>query len=127
MLNSKRKGTAGEHELERLLQGYGIRAYRNDQIFKGGKGNPDVSAEIAGIPVHFEVKRVERLNISEAMAQAVHDALPGHLPAVAHRRNREKWLLTLPLVPFLNTLQEKGAYEPDPFIRDLIMEQEEQK
>lgn len=126
-MNSKRKGTAGEHELETLLQGYGIRAYRNDQIFKGGKGNPDVAAEIAGISIHFEVKRVERLNISAAMAQAEKDALPDHLPAVAHRRNREKWLLTVPLVPFMNILQEKGAFEPDPFIQDLIMEQEEQQ
>ena len=110
MLNSKRKGTAGEHELEKLLHGYGIRAYRNDQIFKGGKGNPDVSAEIAGIQVHFEVKRLERLNISAAMAQAEQDALPGHLPAVAHRRNREKWMLTVPLVLFLDILKE---YIPD--------------
>ena len=126
-MNAKRKGTAGEHELVNLLQGYGIRAYRNDQIFKGGKGNPDVSAEIAGTPIHFEVKRVERLNVSEAVAQAERDAAQGHFPAVAHRRNREKWLLTVPLVPFLEILKEKGAFEPDPFLQDLIMEQAEQQ
>ena len=126
-MNSKRKGTAGEHELETLLQGYGIRAYRNDQVFKGGKGNPDVAAEVAGIHVHCEVKRVEKLNISTAMAQAERDAAPDHLPAVAHRRNREKWLLTMPLVPFLNVLQGKGVFQPDPFIQDLILEQTEQQ
>ncbi len=126
-MNSKRKGTAGEHELEALLQGYGIRAYRNDQIFKGGKGNPDVSAEIAGTKVHFEVKRVEKLNISAAMAQAEQDAAPDHLPAVAHRRNREKWLLTVPLVTFLDLLKGKGVFNPDPFVQDLIMEQAEQQ
>lgn len=126
-MNSKRKGTAGENELVNLLTGYGIRAYRNDQIFKGGKGNPDVAADIAGTPIHFEVKRVEKLNISAAMAQAEQDAAPDHLPAVAHRRNREKWLLTVPLVRFLDLLKEKGAFEPDPFIQDLIMEQAEQQ
>jgi Holliday junction resolvase len=126
-MNSKRKGTGGEHELVNLLQGYGIRAYRNDQIFKGGKGNPDVEAEIAGTPIHFEVKRVEKLNVPEAVAQAVRDAAADHFPAVAHRRNREKWLLTVPLVPFLDLLKGKGAFEPDPFLQDLIMEQTEQQ
>lgn len=126
-MNAKRKGTAGEHELVNLLQGYGIRAYRNDQIFKGGKGNPDVSAEIAGTPVHFEVKRVEKLNVSEAVSQAVRDAAADYFPAVAHRRNREQWLLTVPLVPFLDLLKEKGVFEPDPFLQDLIMEQTEQQ
>ena len=126
-MNSKRKGTGGEHELLNILQGYGIRAYRNDQIFKSGKGNPDIEAEIAGTPVHLEVKRVEKLNVSAAVAQAERDAAEDHFPAVAHRRNREKWLLTLPLVPFLDLLKEKGAFEPDPFLQDLIMEQEEQK
>lgn len=126
-MNAKRKGTTGEHELVNLLQGYGIRAYRNDQIFRGGKGNPDVAAEIAGTPIHFEVKRVEKLNVSAAVAQAERDAAENHFPAVAHRRNREEWLLTVPLVPFLDLLKDKGVFEPDPFLQDLIMEQTEQQ
>ena len=125
-MNQKRKGSAGERELADILRNHGIRAYRNDQIYKSGKGNPDVAAEIAGIPLHIEVKRVEKLNVSEAVNQAVRDAAEDALPVVAHRRNREHWLLTAPLVPILDILKEKGAIEPDPFIRDLIMEQEEQ-
>ena len=39
-MNVKRKGTAGENELAKLLRAAGIRAYRNDQIFVGGAGNP---------------------------------------------------------------------------------------
>ena len=35
-MNVKRKGTIGEHEVERILLDRGIRAYRNDQIYKGG-------------------------------------------------------------------------------------------
>ncbi len=126
-MNSKRKGTGGEHEIVNLLQGYGIRAYRNDQIFKSGQNNPDVEAEVAGIPVHLEVKRVEKLNVSAAVIQAQRDAAADHFPAVAHRRNREKWLLTVPLVPFLDLLKDKGAFEPDPFLQDLILEQSEQQ
>jgi len=126
-MTSKSKGSAGERELVNLLQGYGIRAYRNDQIYKSGKGNPDVSAEIAGQQIHLEVKRVEKLNVSAAVSQAERDAAKGHFPALAHRRNREHWLLTVPLVPFLDLLKEKGVFEPDPFIRELIMEQSEQQ
>ena len=109
MSGSKAKGTRGEHEIEVLLQGYGIRAYRNDQIFKGGKGNPDVSAEIAGIPLHIEVKRCERLNVPEAMHQAERDAAEHTLPVVAHRRNRESWMITLRLSDLLDILSEKDA------------------
>ena len=36
---------------------------------------------------HIEVKRVERLNVSEAMRQAMRDAA-GRVPVVVHRKNR---------------------------------------
>lgn len=107
MSGSKSKGTRGEHEIEKILQERGIRAYRNDQIFKGGKGNPDVSAELAGIPLHIEVKRCERLNVPEAMHQAERDAAENALPVVAHRRNREKWMITVRLDDLLDLLSEK--------------------
>ena len=106
-MNVKRKGTAGENELSELLRSEGIRAYRNDQIYKGGKGNPDVFAEIAGIPIHIEVKRCERLNVTEAMHQAERDAVQNALPVVMHRRNRGKWLITVRLADILDILSEK--------------------
>ena len=109
MSGSKSKGTRGEHEIEKILQDRGIRAYRNDQIFKGGKGNPDVYAEIAGIPLHSEVKRCERLNVPAAMHQAEDDAAENALPVVAHRRNREKWMITLRLDDLLDVLPGKIA------------------
>ena len=108
-MNAKRKGTAGENELASILREAGIRAQRNDQIYRGGAGNPDVSADIGGLSLHIEVKRAERLNIHEAMNQAIRDARGGAFPVVAHRRNREKWLITAPLEGLLSILQEKGA------------------
>lgn len=102
-MNVKRKGTAGENELAEILRRAGIRAYRNDQIYKGGKGNPDVFAELEGIKLHIEVKRVERLNVPEAMKQAIQDA-EGSFPVLAHRRNRDIWLVTVPLETLLNEL-----------------------
>jgi Holliday junction resolvase len=107
-MNAKRKGTAGENELADILRLSGIRAYRNDQIFKGGKGNPDVFAEIGTMLLHIEVKRVEKLNVPEAMNQAIRDRADGHFPVLCHRRNREKWLVTMPLDELLIRLKEGG-------------------
>lgn len=105
-MNVKRKGTSGEHELAGILRDAGIDACRNDQMYIGGKGNPDVSAEILGIPLHIEVKRVERLNVPEAVKQAIRDAENNALPVVAHRRNREQWLVTMPLAKVLDILEK---------------------
>ena len=112
-MNVKRKGTAGENELAELLRSAGIRAFRNDQIYTGGKGNPDVRAEISGYPLHIEVKRVERLNVPEAMNQAIRDAAQGAFPVLAHRRNREKWLVTMPLLPLIDLMKEGGMIKDD--------------
>lgn len=62
---------------------------------------------MSGLPrVHVECKRVERLNVSQAMAQAVRDAerFQDGAPAVFHRRNREPWLVTMQLEDWLALL-----------------------
>lgn len=94
-MNSKAKGSAGERELCMWLTAHGYPARRNEQRYIGGKGNADVVAE--GLErFHFEVKRVERLNVPAAMQQAERDAY-GRIPAVVHRRNRAPWLITMHL------------------------------
>ena len=98
-MNGKRKGSAGEREFARILQQHGYTAHRNDQRFTGGLGRPDVSADELN-EYHFEVKRVERLNVPEAMRQALRDCA-GRVPAVVHRRSREPWLITLQLEDWL--------------------------
>lgn len=96
-LNSKRKGGAGERELAAILREYGYDAHRGQQ-FAGGPDSPDVK----GLPgIHIECKRTERLNIHEAMAQAVRDAAGEKMPAVFHRRNRGRWLVTIHLDDFM--------------------------
>ena len=59
--------------------------------------------------VHIEVKRVERLNILEAMTQAIRDAdrFQDAAPAVFHRRSRSLWLVTMRLTDWLE-LYERG-------------------
>ncbi len=92
--SQQRKGTAGERELARILTGYGY------DIQRGGSLSFGEIPDLVGLPgVHIEVKRVERLNVSEAMGQAVRDSDRFHdgLPALFHRRSRSPWLVTMRL------------------------------
>lgn len=109
-MNAKAKGSAGERELCAYLTAEGFPAHRNDQRYTGGVGNPDISAEgLEGY--HFEVKRVERLNLGAAMEQAEHDAA-GRVPVVASRRNRRPWLVTLRLSDWLEVMRcSKGGHD----------------
>ncbi len=68
---------------------------------------------MSGLPgIHMEVKRVERLNVPEAMKQATRDAERFHdgAPAVFHRRSREPWLVTMQLRDWLD-LMDRAARE----------------
>ena len=96
-MNSREKGKKGELELAQILRAYGFEARRGQQ-FSGANGDPDV----IGIPgYHIECKRVERLNIYEAMAQSINDARIGETPVVMHRKNREEWLVSMRLGDFI--------------------------
>ena len=96
-MNSKAKGGRGERELANVLQGHGFDAHRGQQ-FSGGVDSPDVY----GLPgIHIECKRVENLNIHKAYEQATKDAAGQKIPAVFHRRNRGKWMVTMCLDDFM--------------------------
>lgn len=49
-------------------------------------------------------KRAERLNIGEAMSQAIRDSerFRDGMPCVFYRRNRSPWLVTMTLSDWLN-------------------------
>jgi len=100
-MNSRAKGAAGERELSQELQKYGYGTRRGQQ-FCGANGDADVVG-IEGL--HIECKRVERLNIDEAMEQARRDAREGEVPVVMHRKNRKKWLVTMDLERFMEIWQ----------------------
>lgn len=89
-INSRAKGARGEREFANFLkEEFGIKARRGVQ-FQGGTDSPDVVTEIKDI--HFEVKRVEALNLYKAFEQAERDA-GDKIPVVAHRRSNQKWVL----------------------------------
>lgn len=92
MVNSRAKGCRGEREWAQLCREHGYTEARRGQQYCGANGAADVVG-IAGI--HCEVKRVERLNIHDAMQQAVGDALDGEVPVVCHRKDRTGWLVTM--------------------------------
>lgn len=103
MKNSRNKGAAGERELASKLRDYGYKARRGQQ-YCGVNGDADV----IGLPgIHIECKRVEKLNLYDAMAQSVHDSKEGEKPAVFHRKNNHEWLVTLRLDDFMKLYGDK--------------------
>ena len=93
-INSKAKGKRAELELVRLIKANGYEARRTAQYC----GKTGEAADVIGLPgISIECKRVENLNINNAMAQATHDAEAagrGDLPVVFHRKSYCPWLVT---------------------------------
>ena len=88
---ARNKGKAGENELARLIRenwGYDV---RRGHVF-------DHESDMVGLQgIHCEVKRVERLNIYDAMSQAIVEAEIRNdgLPVVFWRKNHGKWKATM--------------------------------
>ena len=100
---SQRKGAGGESELCAILQQAGY------PVQRGGSLSFGTVPDLIGLPrVHIECKRVERLNIQEAMNQAIRDAehFRDGWPCVFHRRNRSGWLVTMRLNDWLTLYGE---------------------
>lgn len=102
-MNSNRKGKVGERELAQYLREHGFSEARRGQQFHGGADSPDVVG-LKGF--HIEVKRVERLNLYEAMEQSIRDSAPDETPLVMHRRDRDYWKVTLRLEDFMKLIKE---------------------
>lgn len=96
---SQRKGADGERELATELRKYGY------NIRRGGSLSFGTVPDLVGLTgVHIECKRVERLNVSAAMQQAISDAerFNDGAPALFWRRNRQQWLVTMRLTDWMN-------------------------
>ena len=101
-MNSRNKGARGEREWAKVLTDAGFPAIRGVQ-HSGGPDSPDVICN--KLPFHWEVKRVQRLVLEVAMAQAINDAGKKNIPAVAHRKNRQDWLVTMRASDLLKLLR----------------------
>ena len=103
--SQREKGKRGERELAGLLREYGYDCRRGQQ-YCGTSGDADVVG-LSGI--HIECKRVEKLNLLDAVSQAVRDAAKGLLPAVFHRKDRCEWLVTMRLEDWIQIYREWEA------------------
>ena len=104
MVNGKQKGKKGEIELSHKLNEYGFNTRRSVQYNGKAEGG---QADLLGLPgIHIEAKRVEKLNLYDAMAQAIHDAKDGELPTVFHRKNYSEWLVTMRLPDWMELYKE---------------------
>ena len=98
---SREKGKRGEREISGISREFGYDAHRGVQ-YKAGPNSPDV----IGLPgIHIEVKRTERLNLYDALAQSKHDA-GVDIPVVMHRKNDCEWVVIQPLKDWINLYRE---------------------
>lgn len=120
-LNSRAKGSGGEHEVIALLTawaaevGVTLTLSRNlEQVREGG-------ADINGVVgMEVEVKRVENLVISSAWAQVCRAAeRSGKHPFLIHRQNRKPWRVRT-LVK--DALHIGGAWKLVPLVVNLELE-----
>ncbi len=106
MANSRQKGKRGELEVARILRDYGYKQCRRGQQYCGTSGDADV----VGLPgIHIEVKRREKLNLYDAISQAVRDAARKVIPVVFHRKNDCEWLVTMRLDDWIVMYREYEA------------------
>jgi hypothetical protein len=105
--NSRAKGAQGERELAAFLTEHGFESRRGQQ-FRGGADSPDV----IGLPgVHVECKRVERLQLYVALAQAAGDCGDDSVPAVFHRMNKRPWVVIMDARDWLELFKAWRARE----------------
>ena len=101
-INSRQKGANGERMWARYLVAHGIKAHRGVQ-YQGGVDSPDVVSELTN--VHFEVKNTEQFRLHLALKQAKKDA-GNKLPVVAHKKNREPWVICVYADDIMRLLEE---------------------
>jgi len=107
-MNSRSKGKRGELEWRDQIIAAGKERgieweARRGQQFSGNPDSPDV---VTNLPYHFEVKRVQALNVSKAMQQAKSEC-GDKPPVVAHRKNGGQWMVTLLAPDFFNLIEEQ--------------------
>ena len=103
--SQQRKGRSGELELAAILNQHGF------TVRPGTPLNYGTEPDLVGIQnVHAEVKRVERLNVPEALKQAIRDSerFRDGMPVLFHRRNREGWIVSMRLSDWI-VLYRRGV------------------
>jgi len=101
---SRAKGVRGEHEVAAIWEAHGftVRGLEGggDHLCITTRSPTGYIVDVAtgerlrdthALTIHSEVKRQERLQLWQWIAQAEAEAPPGAVPVVAFRRNRSPW------------------------------------
>lgn len=106
MINSKKKGNKGEHELAHWLTENGIKAFRNSMsggsVWKGDIAN--------NLDMTIEVKTCKKINLLECFQQVSRDASIAHnSPVLAvhfDHMPKKEWLIVIHSEDWLAMLKE---------------------
>jgi hypothetical protein len=104
---SRAKGVRGEHEVAAIWEAHGWEVRGLE-----GSGDhlciierrPEWGHDGRGLTIHSEVKRQERLQLWQWIAQAEAESPPGAVPVVAFRRNRSPWYAAVRLATLAELL-----------------------
>lgn len=110
MLNSKKKGNKGEHEISRWLTANGIKAFRNlmsgGSIWKGDIAN--------NLDLTIEVKTCKAINLKKCWKQVDKDASIAHnSPLLAihfDQMPKDTWLMVMNSEDWLELIKESNEY-----------------
>jgi hypothetical protein len=102
---SRRKGADGELEVCAILRVSGWPDARRTADGRSQAGRGDIADGPAG--VHWEVRRRERAEIWQWLADAEKGSGTGSFPVVAFRRSRSGWWAALPLDELLPLLRAR--------------------
>lgn len=119
-INSREKGKRFERDLAKKLREHGYTDCRRGQQYSGASGDADV----VGIPyIHIEAKAREQMQLYQWMSQAKADAKDGLIPAVFHKKNNCKILVTLEFDDFMEIYKE---YESGRKLKEYYGKEQEQ-
>lgn len=104
-INSKDKGKRGEREVVDILKTHGYENARRTAQYCGNTGD---ASDVVGLPgFHIEVKHQEQVRLDDWWAQAVRDSEgTGDIPIVVHRKNGQKWKVTMDFETFLEVIRD---------------------
>ena len=113
---AKSKGKRGEREVANMLKAAGFTAARRTAQFCGKTGD---ASDVMGLPgYHIEVKYVEKLNLWNAVDQAVRDSAAHQestgeelVPLVFFRKRGRHWLVCLDAEKFLALVKTEADHE----------------
>ena len=101
---AQRKGRNAERELSLILNSYGFDTEPAPPL------NFGTIPDITGMPgLHVEVKRHEKICLTEWLRQAQTDSEKFHdgIAVVMHRQNRQPWIVSMSLENFIE-IYKKG-------------------